>query len=159
LPTITVVGPAGSALVLASFLYKLTTGVFAILWLRSDVGKDKDVEILVLRHQLAVLRQVATVRTRPADRAVLAPLSRLLSPVVPRTLAGVLRADPVAERPIPSADCSWSPGHDGPRSGLAAGRRWSRRRNACCTFSRQATCPTANSRVLSSSGDSAVVFP
>lgn len=49
-----------------------------ILRLRADI--DKDVDIPVLRHQLAVLRrQVGKVRTRPADRTVLALPSRLLS--------------------------------------------------------------------------------
>ena len=41
---------------------------------------DKDVEIAVLRHQLAVLhRQVARPRYAPTDRLVLATLARLLS--------------------------------------------------------------------------------
>src|SRR5437879_11128418 len=41
---------------------------------------DKDVEIAVLRHQLAVLhRQVAHPRYAPSDRLVLATLARLLS--------------------------------------------------------------------------------
>src|SRR5712671_6910065 len=40
---------------------------------------DKDVEIAVLRHQLAVLhRQVAHPRYAPTDRLVLATLARLL---------------------------------------------------------------------------------
>jgi hypothetical protein len=73
-------GTAGSALVLASFLYKsiVRFAQFVILRFRADV--DKEVEILVLRHQLTVLRrQVGKVRTTPADRAVLALLARLLS--------------------------------------------------------------------------------
>jgi putative transposase len=73
-------GTAGSALVLASFLYKLIIrfAQFVILRFRADV--DNEMEILVLRHQLAVLRrQVGKVRTTPADRAVLALLARLLS--------------------------------------------------------------------------------
>src|SRR3954468_21209813 len=46
--------------------------------LARDAGA-KDVEILVLRHQVAVLRrQVARPKLEPADRVVLAALSRLL---------------------------------------------------------------------------------
>jgi transposase InsO family protein len=66
--------------VVVSFIYKVMSrfAQFVVLRLRADV--DKDVEILVLRHQLTVLRrQVTKVRTEPADRAALALLSRLLS--------------------------------------------------------------------------------
>jgi putative transposase len=48
-----------------------------VLLARSDAAKD--LEILVLRHQLVVLRrQIARPRLEPADRAVLAALSRVL---------------------------------------------------------------------------------
>jgi hypothetical protein len=42
---------------------------------------DKDIEIIVLRHQVLILeRQLnACVAYRPVDRAILAALSRLLS--------------------------------------------------------------------------------
>jgi hypothetical protein len=41
---------------------------------------QKDVEIAVLRHQLAVMRrQIARPRYSPVDRAMLASLARLLS--------------------------------------------------------------------------------
>jgi hypothetical protein len=43
-------------------------------------GSDKDIEIMVLRHQVRVLeRQLHTrIRYRPADRAILAAFCRLL---------------------------------------------------------------------------------
>src|SRR2546421_7251386 len=52
-----------------------------VLWLVNLGPKpdDKDVEIAVLRHQLAVLhRQVARPRYAPTDRLVLATLARVL---------------------------------------------------------------------------------
>jgi hypothetical protein len=62
-----------------SFLYLTTRRLVGTLLgsLRSEHAKD--VEIAVLRHQLSVLRrQVQRAEFRPADRAVLAVLSRAL---------------------------------------------------------------------------------
>ena len=62
-----------------SFLYRLCTRLVELARLRRMSDVDKDIEILVLRHQLAVIgRQVKKVRYEPADRAVLGLLARLL---------------------------------------------------------------------------------
>jgi hypothetical protein len=66
-------------MVLLSILYQLMRcllGLVAVL-VRRDLGKDA--ELLVLRHENAVLRrQISRVSYTPADRAWLAALSRLL---------------------------------------------------------------------------------
>ena len=64
-------------------LYLLMTRLFAWVALLTRSGASKDVEILVLRHEVAVLRrQVARPKPDWADRAVIAALARLL----PRSL-------------------------------------------------------------------------
>src|SRR4030088_877237 len=60
------------------YLIFLRLTSWAALLARSDTSKDA--EILVLRHQLAVLRrQVARPRPSWADRAVISALARILS--------------------------------------------------------------------------------
>ena len=60
-------------------LYLLMTRLFAWVALLTRSGASKDVEILVLRHEIAVLRrQVARPKPDWADRAVIAALARLL---------------------------------------------------------------------------------
>src|SRR5438034_1451875 len=59
-----------------SWLFRHLLGV-ALLRCRSDAANE--VEILVLRHELAVLRrQMARPSCRPADRMFLAALARML---------------------------------------------------------------------------------
>jgi len=49
--------------VLFRLVYLSVTGVFGLLRLLPVSGRDKDVEIVVLRHQIAVLqRQLGTTR-------------------------------------------------------------------------------------------------
>jgi len=65
--------------VLFRLLYLLMTRLFAWVALLTRSGASKDVEILVLRHEIAVLRrQVARPKPDWADRAVIAALARLL---------------------------------------------------------------------------------
>ena len=62
-----------------SFLYLMTRRLIGMLLGRLRSEDAKDVEIVVLRHQLEVLRrQVKRPEFRPADRAVLAALSGAL---------------------------------------------------------------------------------
>ena len=75
-------------------LYLIALRMFGWIALLARSQASKDVEILALRHQLAVLRrQVATPRPSWADRAILSALARLLPRhrrhhlfVTPRTL-------------------------------------------------------------------------
>jgi putative transposase len=60
-------------------LYLLITRIFAWLVLLARSSAVKDVEILTLRHEVAVLRrQITTPRPGWSDRALLAALARLL---------------------------------------------------------------------------------
>jgi putative transposase len=63
----------------ASLVYLLLRQILQMLTQLARDGGAKDVELLVLRHQVAVLRrQVHRPDLRPEDRVVLAALSRLL---------------------------------------------------------------------------------
>ena len=77
-----------------SFAYLVVRNLFALVWLLARPRRSNELEILVLRHELAVLRrQVPQPRLTRADRALLATWSRSLPraawvsfPVRPETL-------------------------------------------------------------------------
>jgi putative transposase len=76
-----------------SFVYLVARNLFALMWLLARPRRSKELEILVLRHELAVLRRKARPTLTRADRALLAALSRSLPrpawagfPVKPETL-------------------------------------------------------------------------
>jgi hypothetical protein len=66
--------------VVVSFGYLILRQVLQLLLQVMRGERSKEIEILVLRHQIAVLRrQVARLDLEPTDRAILAGLSRLLA--------------------------------------------------------------------------------
>jgi putative transposase len=65
--------------VLPSLLYMLTGRVLDLVTLRFRSDHSKDLEIVVLRHEVAILRrQVARPELSDADRVFLAAAARLL---------------------------------------------------------------------------------
>jgi putative transposase len=65
-----------------TFVYLVVRNLFALVWLLARPRRSKECEILLLRHELAVLRrQSARPSPTRADRALFAALSR----AVPRT--------------------------------------------------------------------------
>jgi|SRR6266487_2718202 len=74
-----------------SFLYLMARWLVGMLLGRRQSEDAKDIEIAVLRHQLSVLRrQVTRPEFQPADRALLAVLSR----AVPRRHWSILLVTP-----------------------------------------------------------------
>jgi putative transposase len=77
-----------------SFVYLVVRNVFALVWLLGRPRRSKELEILVVRHELAILRrQAARPKLTRADRVLLASLSRSLTrpawavfPIKPETL-------------------------------------------------------------------------
>jgi putative transposase len=66
-------------LVLSKLIYLTLCRSIQLLVLLARSDAAKDLEIVVLRHQLSVLRhQVPRLRFEPADRALLAAVSRVL---------------------------------------------------------------------------------
>ena len=102
--------------------YLGVTNVFALLRLLPMSSRDKDAEILVLRHQLSVLqRQLGPDRVRfaPADRALLAALLHRLPRHVLKGLPLVVRPDTVLRW---HRDVVASARPSGPRPGRRVGR-------------------------------------
>jgi putative transposase len=67
--------------VLWSFVYLVVRNLFALVWLLGRPRRSKELEILVLRHELALLRrQPSRPRVTRADRALMGTLSPLTPP-------------------------------------------------------------------------------
>jgi len=77
-----------------SFVYLFVRNLLALVWLLGRPRRSKEMKILVLRHELAILRrQPSRPKLTWPDRALLASLSRSLArpawavfPIKPETL-------------------------------------------------------------------------
>jgi hypothetical protein len=86
--------------VLVRFAYLAATHTFAVLRLLSRTDREKDIEILALRHQLTILqRQLGDQRPRlrPEDRALLAALLVPMARATLRRLQLVVSPDTVLQ--------------------------------------------------------------
>ena len=103
-----------------SLLYLVVCRLLALLVLLARGDRSKELEILVLRHELAILRrQVARPRFEPADRLLLAALSRVAAAPLLERVPGAA-GDAAALAPAPGRsplDVS------APAAGPAADRR------------------------------------
>lgn len=76
--------------------YLALTGVFALLRLLPTSSTDKDIEIVVLRHQLAILqRHIPKPRLTPPDRAFLAALLHRIPRPTLRTFHLIISPDTI----------------------------------------------------------------
>ena len=74
-----------------SWIYALTGRTLELVVFRIRGERSKDIELMVLRHEVAILRrQITRPVLRPADRMLLAACSRLL----PRARWGVFIITP-----------------------------------------------------------------
>jgi hypothetical protein len=92
-------------------IYQMFSTLLGWIVLRTRSDTTKDIEILVLRHQLAVLqRRTPRPRMSWTDRALIAALTRLLprprpsgcSSPRPPSCAGTANSSPAAGPPSPS---------------------------------------------------------
>jgi putative transposase len=84
--------------VLLRLAYLTLTNTFAVLRLLPMTDRDKDVEILALRHQIGILQRhlgPKTVTFTPADRAFLAALLQPLPRSILRRLRLIVRPDTI----------------------------------------------------------------
>jgi hypothetical protein len=92
-------GVSGSWIVLLRLPYLAVSSVFAFIRLLPMSAADKDIEILTLRHQLAVLqRQIDKPRITPTDRAFLAALLHRLPKPKLRQLHLIVSPETVLRR-------------------------------------------------------------
>jgi hypothetical protein len=114
-PPVALITPAGHTRVLPALRYILTRRLLELVALRFRSGRSKDVEIVVLRHELTILRrQVARPELADADR------------IFPAALTGGCPEDagPASSshpRPCCAGTADWWPGAGRTRGAVVAG--------------------------------------